>query len=87
MRKNIAWTERIENRVKREVRVSSFGNKLKWQYKRSDEDAWDYDTPPTAHDWNSLVEHAEAGYRRNRIPRKIIDLIKKNMPQGGAPQQ
>ena len=80
MRTPIAWTERIENRVKREVRVTFIGKQLKWQYKRSDEERWDYDTPPTAHDWDSLLEHAEAKYRRNRIPLKIVNMIKKSRP-------
>ncbi len=42
--------------VKREVRVSVESRRAKWQFKRADEDRWDYDSSPTAEDWNALEE-------------------------------
>ncbi len=80
MRRPISWTARVEDRVKREVRVSFSGGKLKWQFKRSDQEQWDYDSEPSASDWKDLLAHAEARYRRNRIPHKVVELIRKNMP-------
>ena len=80
MRRPITWTERIEDRVKREVRASFSSGRIKWQFKRSDEPNWDYDTPPTQHDWEQLLKHAEARYRRNRIPHQELELVRKNMP-------
>lgn len=47
MKRNIEWKEKLDGGVKRTVRISFLGKgKIKWQFKRSDEEQWDYDTPP-----------------------------------------
>jgi len=81
MRRPISWTERCSDGVKREIRVSFSGGKLKWQSKRADHERWDYDTPPSSEDWTHLLEHAEGKYRRNRIPYHVVELIRKTMPR------
>ena len=56
MKHKVKWTERCEDGVKREVRVEITRGGLKWQFKRADEDRWDYDSQPTEQDWNTLEE-------------------------------
>ena len=67
MKADIEWVEKIEDGVKRKVRITFLGHgKIKWQFKRSDEEMWDYKTPPTSDDWNFLEKKMEALYNRRR---------------------
>ncbi len=78
MKADIEWVEKLEDGVKRKIRITFLGKgKMKWQTKRSDEDFWDYDTPPTSDDWNTLEEKVEAFYNRNRTPFKNLELVRK----------
>lgn len=78
MKADLEWVERLENRIKRKVRVTFVGHdKIKWQFKRSDEEFWDYDTPPTAEDWEALDMKIDALYNRRRAPYKHVELVKK----------
>ena len=78
MKRDIEWTERIENRVKRTVRVKFPGQgQIKWQFKRSDEDGWDYDSPPTSEDWATLEDKVNKLYQRNRCALRDWELVKK----------
>ncbi len=77
MRKLMCWTEKLEDGVKREIRVSFHGRGLRWQWKRSDEPAWVYDAPLTEADWDSLEALAESWYTRQRLPREHVDRIKR----------
>lgn len=54
MRQKISWTLRDTDGVKREVRVEITGKSLKWQFKRADDAAWDYDSAPREADWDEL---------------------------------
>jgi hypothetical protein len=56
MKHKVKWTKRCEDGVKREVRVEITRGGLKWQFKRADEDRWDYDSRPTEEEWNTLEE-------------------------------
>ena len=47
MRRQVCWMEKQEDGVKLEIRVAIEQGKVKWQFKRSDEEKWDYDTAPT----------------------------------------
>ena len=77
MRREICWTNKLDARVKREVRVCFLGgNKLKWQFKRSDQEKWDYDSEPTDQDWEDLDQLAENRYRRRRMPLRDLELIR-----------
>ena len=70
--------ERLENRIKRKVRITFVGHdRIKWQFKRSDEDSWDYDTLPTPADWETLEMKIDALYHRRRAPYKHLELVKK----------
>lgn len=78
MKADIEWTERLEDRVKRKVRITFPGKTLmKWQTKRSDEEMWDYDTPPSAEDWENIVEKVDILYHRRRQPYHRLELVKK----------
>lgn len=77
MRREICWSERLEDRVKREVRVSFHGrNAIRWQSKRSDQENWEYDFEPSREDWESLLDLAERWYKRKRIPVEVLELIR-----------
>lgn len=76
MHNRISWTIRLPDEgVKRETRVQVSQRALKWQFKRSDEERWDYDSPPTAEDWDMLedVLRRRAG-RGNSV--KMLDAVK-----------
>lgn len=76
MKRDIEWVDKLEDRVKRKVRVKFPGHgKIKWQFKRSDEELWDYDSPPTAEDWANLEEKIDALYHRRRAPYKDLQLV------------
>jgi hypothetical protein len=64
--RQIAWIERLEDGVKREVRVSLEGKKLKWQSKRTDEESWVYDKPPSEQDWDMFEDLMRRRYQRRR---------------------
>lgn len=77
MRRQICWDERLEDRTKREVRVTILARALKWQFKLSTSDAWDYDSPPTPADWDTLLEKMEKRYRRRNIPHDDLVLVQR----------
>lgn len=53
----ISWTEKLPAEgVKRETRVQVTQRHLKWQFKRSDEEKWDYDSAPGPADWDMLED-------------------------------
>ena len=66
MKRKISWTRREEDGVKREVRVTISRGKIKWQFKRADQDRWDYDSPPTGEEWDTLEEILGRRMRRGR---------------------
>lgn len=78
MRRQICWVKKLEGGIKREIRVTfPGGQKIKWQFKRSDEAQWDYDSVPTPEDWQSLLDRAQRRYQRKRIPFEEVELIQK----------
>ncbi|MDF7808749.1 hypothetical protein P4E94_14975 [Pontiellaceae bacterium B12219] len=78
MKADIEWVEKLENRIKRKIRITFEGqDKLKWQFKRSDEEFWDYDTPPTLDDWETLLDKMDQLYHRRRQPYKNLELVRK----------
>ncbi|VGO22790.1 hypothetical protein [Pontiella sulfatireligans] len=84
MKHDIEWVEKLEDRIKRKVRITFHGpNNIKWQFKRSDEEFWDYDTPPTAEDWNALEEKIDTLYHRRRQPYKHLELVRKQKKEAG----
>ena len=66
MKQKISWTIRLDDGVKREVRVTMTGRSLRWQSKRSDEDQWVYDFTPSTDDWDALEDILSRRARRGR---------------------
>ena len=56
----------MEDGVKREVRAQVTKRGIKWQFKRADQELWDYDSRPTAEDWDALEEIMERRTGRGR---------------------
>ena len=53
----ISWTIKLPDEgVKRETRVNVSQRALKWQFKRTDEEKWDYGSPPEPADWDMLED-------------------------------
>lgn len=78
MKADIEWVEKLDDGVKRKIRITFTGKTLmKWQTKRSDEDMWDYDTPPSPEDWQAIEEKIDTLYHRRRQPYKHVELVKK----------
>ena len=67
----ISWKEKLPDGVKREVRVHVSHQKLKWQFKRSDAEGWDYDSAPLASDWDQLLDILRRRAGRGRS----VDLV------------
>ena len=70
----ISWTEKLDDGVKREVRVHVSHQKLKWQYKRSDAESWDYDSGPLSSDWDQLLDILRRRAGRGRAT-DLVDAV------------
>ena len=83
MRKRISWTTRLPDGVKREVRVNVDVHRSKWQFKRSDEEQWDYESSPTSEDWDTLEEIL---FRRSRRGRQVsvLERVRAMRPKKGV---
>ena len=85
MKRKIEWTERIDGRVKRTVRISFPGKRIvKWQFKRSDQEGWDYDSLPTNEDWQYLEEKLEGMINRRIAHYETLELVRKLRRAAGA---
>jgi len=82
MKNKLSWTLRDEDGVKRETRVEVTTGKIKWQFKRADEEKWDYDRRPIAQDWDELEEIMERRRGRGRAV-KMSELIKRARREAG----
>ncbi len=77
MKRNIEWKETLDEGVRRTVRVLFPGQgKVKWQFKRADEEPWDYDTPPSSEDWKTLEEKVSKLYHRRRCALRDWEAVK-----------
>ena len=76
MKANIEWSDKPVPGVKRKIRVTFIRNqRIKWQFKRSDEENWDYLTPPSNLDWMDLEKKANALYQRKRLSYENLKLV------------
>ena len=72
MKRNIEWKEKTEDGARRTVRILFPGQgKVKWQFKRSDEEYWNYDLEPTPEDWETLEDKVDKLYPP-RIKKKML---------------
>lgn len=56
MKRRISWTVKLPDGATREVRATFSRGGVKWQFKASDEERWDYDSAATAADWDTLED-------------------------------
>jgi hypothetical protein len=78
MSRPVAWTDRLEDGVKREIRVTFVGkDAIRWQAHRSDTRAWEYDFLPTEENWARLEDTVAGRYRRRSVPLKCVELIRR----------
>ncbi len=85
MQRQICWVDRIEDGVKREVRVTIQRQEVKWQFKRSDEERWNYDSPPSADDWDLLLQKVENRYQRRTATHEDVLLVKRLHAEATTP--
>jgi hypothetical protein len=82
MKAHLEWTDKPEPGIKRKVRITFIkGRDIKWQFKRSDEERWNYDHAPTAEDWDQLKQKTEALYQRRRLKYDHLELVQKQYPK------
>jgi len=85
MRRQLCWTEKLDDGVKREIRVSfPGGGKIRWQAKSSDRLEWEYDFQPSTADWDALLQLAERWYNRRRMPLPHLEMIRKARSESAA---
>lgn len=68
--------------LRREVRVHVSRQKLKWQFKRSDTEGWDYTSAPLASDWEQLVDILRRRAGRGRAP-ELVDAVAQMRAKAG----
>ncbi len=79
MMRQLCWIEKLDDGVKRDVRVSVERGKVAWQFKRSDQDRFDYTTPPTREDWDNFMERMENRYQRRNVSFDDLQLARQAM--------
>ena len=77
MRRQLCWEERQEDGAKRELRVTVLRSSVKWQFKLTNEEHWNYNRPPSLADWNTLLEKVEARYKRRSAPYSCLELVRR----------
>lgn len=84
MKRDIEWKEKLEDGTKRVTRVKfPGGGRIKWQFKRSDEEQWDYDTEPSPEEWALLEEKVHQLYTRRRAALRDWELVKQMKEKHG----
>ncbi|MBP7830696.1 MAG: hypothetical protein KA248_12345 [Kiritimatiellae bacterium] len=82
MKKQIEWSARLPDGVKRLVRVSVARQHIQWQFKRSDEERWDYDSPPLPEDWDYLEDFLRRRATRGRGGEMVLFVHKLRLKSG-----
>jgi hypothetical protein len=76
MMRQVCWIEKLEDGIKRDVRWTVGRGQVKWQTKRSDQERFDYDTPPTVEDWDNFLERMENRYNRRNASFDDLQLVR-----------
>ena len=77
MQRQICWVERQEDGIRRETRVTIHRDKVKWQFKAETDERWDYKTPPTVDEWESLLTRVEHRYQRRVATHADLLLVRR----------
>jgi|GEM_PF-4606078 len=75
MRREITWVEKLPDRIKREVRVHFYGNKLFWKEKFSDKEDWDEEMEPSEEDWAQLLDEVQRRFQRRKARQEDLDAV------------
>jgi hypothetical protein len=81
--KKTSWITKCDDGIKREVRVELSHKNIKWQFKRKDEEQWDYDSKPTSEDWDMLEDILERRAKRGKGG-NILESVRKLRSQSRA---
>lgn len=75
MRREITWVEKLPDRVKREVRVHFYGNKLFWRERLSTEETWNEAMEPSEEDWAQLLDEVQRRFQRRKARQEDLDAV------------
>ena len=75
MQQSVDWTDRTEEGIKREVRVTVARQQVKWQFRLASEELWDYASPATAEDWDTLLQKMKNRYQRRNVSYSDLQLV------------
>lgn len=82
MKNQIQWTTRLPEGIKREARVTVTRQHIQWQFKRSDEERWDYDSTPSIEDWDYLEDFLRRRAQRGRGGEMALFVHKLRLESG-----
>ena len=77
MQRQICWIDRQEDGVRREIRVTVMRDHLKWQFKREDDERWDYKSEPSSIEWDEFLVKVENRYQRRTASHADITLVRR----------
>jgi hypothetical protein len=77
MHRQICWVDRLEDGIKREVRVTVLRGEVKWQFKLATEERWDYKSPASRDDWDSLLQRVENRHQRRNATLADLELVRR----------
>lgn len=83
MKRDLKWIGKLDDGVKRNVRITLQQGKISWQFKWSDEPRWDHVTPPSPEDWATLETKLDQLYYRRRAGYKELELVRTLRKQYG----
>ncbi len=84
MRSQHIWKEKNAQGRRREVRVTKFGGRWRFQSKYDDEGEWSYHDQPTVEDLLALKEIVARKYQRRRASAEDVVSIERLIVQYGA---
>lgn len=77
MRRPIGWIEKMADGSKREIRVSFRADTLKWQFKPSDTNIWEYDIEPSEELWLILEDKLLELIQRGHLFDRELELVRR----------
>ena len=80
MRRPIAWTDKGEDGIRREVRVTFHGNTIKWQFLSDGAEGWDYASAPTEEDWRQLEQKLRDLWQRGHACKREMEMAARRCP-------
>jgi hypothetical protein len=76
MKRDLEWIEKLDDGVKRTVRIAIQKGKITWQFKLSNMRLWDHTTPPTPADWAKLEAKIDQLYYRRRAGYQELEFVR-----------